>query len=798
MKVFFLLGGLLLASSLLATPLPNPKLSSAKTEVSGRIVDADLNQPLEFATVSAFAPDSSLVAGASTDSLGKFSLVLPKGQYRLVFEFIGYLATEQEVDVRRDVDLGSIALNANAVALEGATVTAQRSQLTLKLDKQIYDVGADIVSQGGSANEVLENVPSIDVSPEGVVSLRGNSGVKVLINGKPSAMADNNALQSIPAENIAKVEIMTNPSARYEASGSGGIINIVLKQNAQRNIGGQVSATVGLPTDYRLNGSFSASLDKWTLFGNAGARYSEYYSTGEANRRSELPSGTQLLREDLIQDRSDKARNGFGGLDFRPNERTTLSASYSHYYQLDDDLSNVRYDYRDGAGNLTREWQQSLSYREPGKYNQIEASLSHDLPGKNRKLFVLFQNDFWLSPEQERTLIDETFPNVSQALDLQTESRESSNDYLLQVDYEQPLGEEGKLGKLELGLRGETRIIASDYIAEQVKDGERSVYLGFDNEVDYYERIGAAYVQYGLEKGKWGVQLGLRNEYTDVRVEQENGEADIEKRYNNLFPSATVSRKLGEKTSINVGYSRRIRRPGFWMINPFGGIANPNELQLGNADINPSYAEAGEVKFLYQNDKLTINPFVSLSFIDGFYDRYATQDSSGLVRLLQINLDQERQVASGITLSYSPTEDIQLTGEGYLARFTQRGEYEGIDFGNAFTMKSLQLSVRAKLFADIRGQATYDYWGGQRYAQFYQDPVQSIRAGLSRQFLDDRLQVSLNVRNLFGLQVFEGGSSRASFTNTYSRVWQQERWQVTAAWDIGKDVRVRRARGSIR
>lgn len=556
---------------------------------------------------------------------------------------------------------------------------------------------------------------------------------------------------------------------------------------------------MGVPTDWRLNGSFSASVAKWTAFGNAGARYSEYYSTGAADRRSELPTGTHLLREDLTQDRSDEAYNAFAGVDFRPTERTTLSASYSHYYQLDDDVSDVRYVFRDGAGDLTRDLRQRFTYREPGRYNQIEASWSQDLGGEGRKLFVLFQNDFWLSPERERTVLDEVFPTTSLALDLETESRESSTDYLLQADYEQPLGEEGKWGKLELGVRGETRLIASDYLAEQIVDGRREVYLGFDNVVDYYERIGAAYAQYGVERGDWGLQLGLRNEYTEVRVEQsDNSLDDIVKRYNQLFPSATVSRQLTERASVNLGYSRRIRRPGFWQINPFGGIDNPNQLSLGNADIDPSFVEAGELKFLYQTDELTLNPFVSLSYVDGYYDTYATQDEDGLVRLLPINLDEERQVAGGITASYSPTEDLQFTGEGFLGRFRQRGVYEGVDFGNAFTMVSTQLGVRAKLLAGVRGQLTYSYWGGQRYAQFFNDPVHALHGGLSRPFLDDRLRVSLNVRNLLGLQVYRGGSQRASFTNRYARVWQQERWQLTAAWDIGKDVRQRRARGRIR
>lgn len=215
-----LLATLMPATSFAGSPSPIPP--ARKPSLTGRILDAVSNLPLEYATVSAYASDSAFVTGASTDSTGAYVLVLPKGDYRLRYDFIGYIPLDTSLSLKRDTDLGDLLLSSDAVALEGATVTAQRSQLTLKLDKQIFDVGADIVSQGGTANEVLDNVPAIDVSPEGQVSLRGNSGVKVLINGKPSAMADNNALQNIPADNIAKVEIMTNPSARYEASAKTG------------------------------------------------------------------------------------------------------------------------------------------------------------------------------------------------------------------------------------------------------------------------------------------------------------------------------------------------------------------------------------------------------------------------------------------------------------------------------------------------------------------------------------------------------------------------------------------------
>ena len=790
MKVFFLILTLAIAGNLPASTLP------AKTNITGRIVDSDYDYALEFATVSAFDSKQVLVTGESTDSTGKFLLRLPKGQYKLRFEFIGYSVLDTTILLKADLDLGDIKLYSNAIALEGATVTAERSRLTLKLDKQIFDVGADITSQGGTANEVLDNVPMVNVSPEGVVSLRGNSSVKVLINGKPSALADNNALQGIPAANIAKVEIMTSPSARYEAAGTAGIINIILKDESAKSGGGQVSTSVGIPTDYRINGSFSRSEKKWTYFGNAGVRYSNYFSTGEAERISQLPGGTQILREDLDQDRNDRAGHGFGGVDFRPSEKTTFSASYSIYHQTNDDLSEVNYTYSDDAENLQRDWLQSYDYLEPETYHQIEASYAQTFSKKSTKLFVLFQNDFWKNDEQELTIVSERFPSVSEALRLRTRNIESSNDYLLQSDYEQKLGEHGKL---EIGLRGEMRIISSDYLAEEKPGDEFLVYLGLQNQVDYYERIAAAYVQYALEKDRWGVQLGLRSEYTNVRVEDSKEVTeDIVKSYNWVFPSATVSYKFSEKLNASLGYSKRIQRPRFSQLNPFGGIANPNELRFGNPDLDPSYRDFIELKVLFNGEKLTLSPHITAHYIDGFYDTQVLQDSNGLVTYFPINLDQERILAAGLILTYEPFKGWQITGESQVAEFKQKGFYEGVDFGNSFQTFSAELGVRGKLPKGFRIQATYYYYGGQRYLQSYRDPFYGINAGLSRNFLSDRLQVTLNVRNLFALSVYRGGATLPTFTNSYARRWQGQRVGLTVAWDIGADVRVRRARGRIR
>ena len=790
MRKFLFLMALVFTNSLLATALP------AKVNLTGTIIDADYNLPLEFATVAIYDMEEALITGASTDSTGMFELKLAKGQYKIKFEYVGYASIDTTLKLSANLNLGMIKLSSAATNLEGATVTAERSRMTLRLDKQIFDVGADIISQGGTANEVLDNVPMVNVSPEGAVSLRGNGSVKVLINGKPSALADNNALTGIPASNIAKVEIMTNPSAKYEASGNAGIINIILKDKNAKNWGGQVSASVGIPADYRLNGSFSRTQDKWTYFGNAGLRYSNYFSTGEAERISQLPGGLQILREDLTQDRNDRAGNAFAGLDFRPTDKTTFSASYSLYHQTNDDLSNVEYKYTDGSENLQRDWLQLYDFLEPETYHQIEATWAQDFNKKGSKLLVLFQNDFWKNDRKELTIVTENFPTMEEAFQLRTRTIESSNDYLFQSDYEQKMGE---YGKLEIGLRGEMRIISSDYLAEEKLDDDFLVYRDLDNNVDYYERIAALYAQYAFEKNNWGIQVGLRSEYTNIKVEDELSDTpDIKKSYNWVFPSSTLSYKFSEKLSASFGYSKRIQRPRFSQLNPFGGIENPNELRFGNPDLDPSFRDLYELKVLFNSDKFTISPFINAHYIDGFYDTQVLQDSSGLVTYFPINLEQERILQAGLILTLEPFKGWQFTGEARVAEFRQTGFYEGVDFGNVFETFSAELGVRGKMPAEIRMQTAFYYYGGQRYLQSFQDPFYGINVGLSRKFLSDRLQVSLNVRNLFELSVYRGGATLPTFTNAYARRWQGQRVGLTVAWDLGADVRFRRERRRIR
>ena len=306
MKLLLLSCGLAFALVAFSPPLWG---YAKKYQVSGTIVDAQLQTPLEFATITVLDPDEQLVTGTVTDSVGRFALSLPSGSYRLRVEFLSFIAQQVEVDLQSDTDLGSIALQSDAQQMETVEVRAEKSQMEFKLDKKVFNVGKDLTNQGGSVNDVLENLPSVTVESTGTISLRGNSGVRILVNGKPSVIAANNGLSQIPAQSVERIEVITNPSARYQASGAAGSINIVLKRNRLEGLSGSVEASVGYPADHSLTGNLAYKTQKYNLFGTLSGRYSNFRGAATNFQTSIVDGELQTLDQVNDQDRNDKAYN---------------------------------------------------------------------------------------------------------------------------------------------------------------------------------------------------------------------------------------------------------------------------------------------------------------------------------------------------------------------------------------------------------------------------------------------------------------------------------------------------------
>ncbi|WP_116106590.1 outer membrane beta-barrel family protein [Lewinella sp. IMCC34191] len=795
MRTLLWLGWLALAGSLPATPM-----FTIDHPLTGRVIDATTGAGLEYATVSAFDPDTVLLEGTVTDASGSFTLQLPAGNYLLRIEFLGYAPKELAVTVSGKTALPTIELSTADVSLEAVEVVAERSRMQLSLDKKTFSVGQDLLSRGGSANQLLDQLPSVTVSPEGAVSLRGNAGVKVLINGRPSALADNNALESIPAESIDRVEIITSPSARYEASGTAGIINIILKKDRQRGYGGTVSGSTGYPADHRLNGNVNLRREKFTAFLTAGGRYSNYRGTDDYYRRSQLNGETYEVSRHMDQDRNDVAANAYAGVDYQVTERATISGSYSLYWMINDDESTTDLSYGGTVPDFARDWRQRVDYREPGLYHQLDLTYQQDLDD-GASLTAYLKNDLWDEEEVERSAFTELQPDAGRVLDYRTNSREGSRDHLLQVDYKRPLGEGGSV---EAGLRGETRVIVADYSAIDLLSAKPELIPGFNNRLDYFERIGSAYLQYSHEGERIGYQLGLRNEFTLVRTENRDEQAeDVRKPYNRLFPTANVTYTFREGLRMQVSYTKRIQRPGFWQLNPFMTLSDPNSYFLGNPDLDPAYTDRVETNLLWQSEKLTLNPAVYVSRTTDFFQfaiDYRDENLFGLedgtILFQPVNLDRDDRLGFELTANYRPSESVSLSGEWNYFAYRQRGETPERDF--AFEQRSWTAGARASLSlpGDVQAQASFRYNAPFQTAQGTQRGQYSALVGVSKEW-NDHYTLTVNVRS----PRFQ--SNETSLPNLYEL---GERYQtiwrlgatLTYRFERGAESRERNSRGSIR
>lgn len=787
MRTLILLGVLACSGTLLATALPNLKISLHSTVIT------DDGQPLEYATISALLPDSSLVDGTVTDADGKFELSLLKGDYLIRVEFLGFSTKEMTVSLQQNTTLDPVMLSAG-VDLTTVEVRADKSQMNLMLDKKVFNVGEDALAQGGSANEVLTQVPSVEVDATGNVSLRGNGSVRILINGRPSALADNNSLDAIPAASIESVEVITNPSAKFDASGTAGIINIILKKEDQRGYGGSIRVGVGQPADFQTSLNLNYRHEKFNAFANVNGRYANFRGAGTTERTSSLGGATNSLDQTVAMDRNDKAWSAYTGFDYKLSALATLTASYSVYDVINDDFTTTNYSYR---GDTDRDLRQGLDYLEPGTYHQIDLVYDKRFTDPGKKLMIYFNHDAWAEDETELTDLRELAPEARQLLGYNTFSGESSSDFLLRTDYETKVGE---YGKFETGFRLESRVISSDYFAKQNEE----VILGFENELDYYEQVSGAFIQYGYKRDAFGLQLGLRNEYTAIRVENvQETQQDIKKNYNQLFPSLNASYKLNEVFSSQLSFSRRIRRPQFWQLSTFGGIRNPSFLFTGNPDLDPAYSNRAELNLMARWEKVTINPAVYASQTTNFFQNVIEQSpenifgfEDGTILSSPVNLDEEVSYGIEVFASYRPTKALNFSGDIHYRGYRQRGVEEGRDFDFDFATWSGSIRAQITLPWEVNLQGRLAYGAPREDAQSIQRANYYGTIGLSRRW-NRKLTVTVNARAPRYNQEF---TFRPSFTQEEYFEWTGWRFgaNVQYRFEKGADASERRQRGSIR
>ncbi|WP_172435910.1 outer membrane beta-barrel family protein [Sediminicola luteus] len=729
---------------------------SGQNRLEGKIIDAQSGQVLEFATVS-LHQNGALINGIITDLEGKFELEVPSGTYLLRAEFLSYKAYEIEVVLDKNLVIAPIALTPDVQQLEGVELSGEKATIGLSLDKKVFNVGKDLLSANGSLSQVLDNVPSVTVDVDGAVALRGNPNVTLLINGKPSVLVANNGLEQIPAEQIERVEVITNPSSNMQAQGTAGIINIVLKRNRADGFNGSISATTGTPANHRLSANLNYHTGKLNLFSTLGVRYLEFIGSQEVDQSN---ANAFFLKQNAEINRNYRNLNLYVGGEYQIDSTQSITSAFYRSMNRARNRIHSTYDYFNTAMDLDSTLTRLENYREPQNYNQWEANYTKNFDREGQKLTLDFQYDFWDDDENENFTSAITFPEYLAKNDLRTNNIESSDDFLIQADFTSPIGESGRF---ETGIRGETRVITSKYLAETFTDGQWQTYLGIDNDVDYHETIGGAYVQYGNQWGKLKYQMGLRTEYTKIKIEDNKGDFTDEKEYTRVFPTSHLAYNFNETTELRLGYSSRINRPRFWQLNPFGGLSDISEIRLGNPDLDPAFTDAIELSFLSRWEGLTLQPALYYQKTDNAFSFFNTSNPNGIISYFPVNLDYEERLGAELSVNYRPLNWLNLSGELNYYRFLQKGSVDGQSLDSEDQTWTARFNTRMRLPAQMRLQAGFNFRTANQSAQTLTEPVYFLDFGLSKNFWQNKATLSFNASNLFDLRIRETRTTGVGF-----------------------------------
>jgi outer membrane receptor protein involved in Fe transport len=621
--------------------------------VSGKVVDANSQQAVEFATIMIRSQaNNEAIRGTTTDLEGRFELDIPKQAFIVEVSFIGFVTqTIEEIPIKEGkVDLGIIQLSENSQTLDEVVVRAEKSQTEFKLDKRVFNVGKDLSSTGASALEVLDNVPSVNVNIEGEISLRGSSGVQVLINGKPSVLASEqgNALGTITAEMIEKIEVITNPSAKYDAEGTSGIINIVIKKEERKGLNGSVSVNTGVPHNHSIGLSLNRRTEKFNMFSQLGVGYRELPTDVENTNRN-LIQGTALFSEGE-EFRNENFYNVILGTDYMINKYNTLTLSGYFAYEIEDQPSSTNFQRLDSDDRLVSEWNRSEVTEATNPKYQYELQYKKDFPDNKDHTLLFSALGNFFGKDQSSVFTNTTVSGENEDALQQTRTNFQEAIYTFKLDYTRPFTDEITL---ETGAQYVANDVSNDFEVEDWIDGEWISDPGLTNVFEYDQKVLGVYTTGAYEGDKWGIKVGLRVENTELNTLLATTNEANNQNFTNLFPSAHTSYKLSERFSLQAGYSRRIFRPRLWDLNPFFNIRNNFNIRAGNPDLLPEFTDSYELGSIYIIGKTSINASIYYRYTTEVIERISVFEND--VNIFKpFNIGTNRSTGLEVNAKYSP------------------------------------------------------------------------------------------------------------------------------------------------
>ncbi|RBQ09050.1 TonB-dependent receptor domain-containing protein [Pedobacter miscanthi] len=771
-----------------------------KHTITGQVKERSAKTEIPFVSIIVVDGDGKNLVSGMADEKGKFSLTFSGGNKPTAqFSFMGYTKLTKTLiltEGKTANDLGTVLMEPDVTLLKDVSVTAEKSAISLKLDKKVFEVGKDILSQSGSVSELLSGVPSVSVDPGGAVSLRGNSSVLVLINGRRSGLTAGGALEQVSADQVERVEVITNPSSKYDAAGSAGIINIILKKNKKSGFNGQLRLVGGVPNETRISPSLNFKSNKINLFSTIGVRFSDYVGLYTTDQSVKQNGASVLLSQRQNENRHDDGQMAYFGADYQPDSLNTFTLAYLLNATKDHDKSRLGYDYSKAGAGLDSALNRNAESWERRNYNQLEFNYTKLFKKPGKKLTVDMQYDFWHSDKDWNLVTQKTAPALLQLPQIRTSSIGSNRDFAAQSDMSVPLDSNSVL---EYGIKGENRSVRSDFLAQSETANGWATIDGIDNGVVYNELIGSGYLQLRNKMGRFSYQLGLRGEYTRVKIADRNNIYDNLKNYFKLFPTVHLGYEPAKGTTLQLSYSRRINRPSLNDLYPFNELTDFNSRYVGNPELNPSYADVFELGLLTHFGTLTVNPSVYYQHQSGLIIDYNYREN-GLFISTPVNIDLEQRSGIELSMIYNPYKWLQMNMEMNAYRFRQQGFYSSQDFAFSGNMLTGRFGTQIKLPSKSSLQLRYNFSGPRNSAQSKRAAIHGIDLGLAQNLWKDRASVLFDVNNLFELRKFSTTTTGQDFNITQVFIPNGARYRLTFVYrlNLTNDQGIRQAKSGNR
>ncbi len=731
--------------------------------ISGTIVDAIDSSPIPYATaVVVSSKTQKVLSGTTTNELGVFRLSSDSTNIYIELSFIGYQKKAiREFTIQNGmVDLGTLPLNQDAETLNEVEITAEKSTVEFKLDKRVFNVGKDISSTGMGALDVLNNVPSVNVDIEGQITLRGNSGVQILINGKPSVLADeeSNALGSITADMIESIEVITNPSAKYQAEGTSGIINIVLKKDEKKGFNGSASINTGYPQNHSLGVSLNQRTEKFNFFTQFGLGYRSLPRYSENNNYN-LVDNSKVLSEGTSY-RNENFYNITLGADYYLNKLNSITLSGSYAYEVEDSPGETQFSIYDTTGQLSSAYERVETTSATNPKYQYDLQYNKQFKNNEKHTLLFSTLGRFFGKDQSSEFANNYEFGIPSSPSQQTATDFYQGDYTFKLDYTNPIN---KQWTLEAGGLYEINDVGNNYAVYNQVGNSWVVDSNFTNNFEYNQKVLGLYGTGSYEGEKWGVKAGLRVENTDLHTLLTNTDQNNTQNYTDLFPSLHTSYKVSKQLSFQAGYSRRIFRPRLWHLNPFFNIQNNYNVYTGNPNLQPEYADSYELTGIWILKKASINASIYNLYTTDVIERVSIfVDDVNITT--PVNVGTRNKTGVELNGKYSPNKWFVLTGDFNYGYFVRNGDFENQSFDFSGNQWSLKFTTKFQLPKGFDLEITPNYQSSYKTIQGDISGFAFMDAGIRKKLWKGKAVINLAVRDIFASRIREENVIQPTYT----------------------------------